>query len=99
MIIGIADGSHGDRSDERPAGRVAAAQARAVERVVLTLRRLRMEVHIEHISWISLALVVTDMLPLAADAWITQDLAAIHVAERRAQLPAMRDLLNRQTIG
>src|SRR5437667_12855793 len=82
--------------DERASIWVAAAQAGAIQRVIDALRGVRMEVHIEDFPRVTLTHIVPGMLPLTADARITQRATgAIHLAEWRTQLTAMRDLVER----
>src|SRR5207249_7110849 len=78
----------------------AAAQASAAQGVPRAFRgRHRMEVkQLEFVTRIALALIVAGMLPLAGDALVTQNRAAIHLTERRTQLPTVRDMVNGQSV-
>ena len=84
------------RRDERSRCRIAAAQTGATQRVEHTLRSRRVEVHIERVPFVATAAKVAVMLPLAADAEIPENRTAIHLAERRAQLATVRDVLDLQ---
>src|SRR6266498_3245625 len=98
MIIRIAQAIDDDWRDKHPSLRVTAAQAGAVERVILAFRRLRMEVHVDDVAWVGRAFIVARMLPLAADARIAEDFTAIHVTERCTELATVRDLINGQPV-
>jgi len=105
VIIRIAEGilmnarlSNG-RWDERARCRIAAAQAGATQRVEHTLRSRRVEIHVERVPFIAATCKVAVMLPLAADAEIPQNRAAIHLAEWRAQLATVRDVVDGQARG
>src|SRR5204863_10117501 len=86
------------RWNERPRRRILAPQAGATQRVELPFRSDRMEVHVDDIPRVAVAFIVPGMLLLAADAGISQYRSAIHLAEWRTQLAAMRNLVNRQSV-
>ena len=76
--------------------RSAATEASAEERVIVALRRLRVEVNVDLVNRIALTVVMTMVRPLTADARIAQRVGvAIPVAEWSARLTTMSDLLDR----
>ena len=94
MIIRVAEVVGNSRTNELSAR--AAAQASAQQRVIYAFGSIRMEIHIDFILRIAGALIVADVRPLAADARITQNLTAVLLAEGRAQLTTMRDVVQYQ---
>src|SRR5262249_2794595 len=76
----------------------AAAQRRIHKRVEAAFRGDRVEVHVDGVPRVTSALVVALVFPLATDAGVAEDDTAVHLAERRAQLATVRDLLNRAPV-
>jgi len=79
--------------------RATAAQAGAHESVEYAFGGIGMEVRVNGVLLVACALIMAMMLPLTADTRVTQNLAAILLAEGRAQLAAVRDMVEHQTSG